>query len=365
MYEIGPLIQTDSISLLNSIYPAIRHSHAKYISDITEGIPLLLEIIGHQIKEGLYSAPEFVILTNKTEYIDPGNFHSFFYLLEILVLKLDPHLQKVFVTFKYKSHHESSILNDHFKMAKFGLFKFSSKNVQFEMHNVLIEFSFYFSQTHPELIQWQELITMEDFLTMLLLVSLTIVIGCISVTISKFVESCFKNEGELFVALFRYPFSIITFSYFLHVSLALFTDENVISSIENTILIYKSPFLLSILTIFLCSNASKKAFIKEAFTLIYVYVVHIAICVASGKNILSSPGCPMTYKVFPIPCFYILLVSYTSFILVNYLVQSVKTFRAALITIVFVSFLLCTYILTYRKPMKLDFLLVSCHSPNL
>ena len=332
MYELGPLISNDSIHFLSTIYPVITKAHAKYIADITQGIPLLLEIIGQQLKAGLYSTHEFVRLTNKTEHVDPTNFHSFFHLLEIPVLKIDTHLQKAFVNFKYIPYHDRSGPDNYFAIAKLGLLKLNttiSKEVKFEMHPVLIEFTEYFCEIHPELMQWSELLLIGDFavygklLTLISLkpMSLYIIVFYTAITL-VFVENLFVNQGFPVAGLLWY-LAITIFYHSLYLTFSLFTcGDKLFSSIEKILLRYQFPFVTSILTvvlIFKYSTAHKNTFTRGVLILsivsIYFNVLHVGYYLVTGDDIIliTLRDKTMIYKTFPLPFFATLSVSFTLF----------------------------------------------------
>ena len=99
--KLSPLSQRESLQLLSSLYPDVQQNSKLQLSNSAGGIPLLLEVLGSLLKEGVYEedlllkleATSILALVNNT-LTDSSNYYK---ILKAIFDSLDPDLKDTFL----------------------------------------------------------------------------------------------------------------------------------------------------------------------------------------------------------------------------------------------------------------------------
>ena len=146
--QVRPLDTHLSLDLLASVNTSSEA--ALHISNITRGIPLLLEFVYLQLVGDLYSAIELIQACRQSNVsIDPGNSTSYFPLLKILIQRVDVKLQVDFVRLGMNLQRDCLQTDSCSDLADLGLIKLTDtctkcadpNKTEFRIHRVLEEFA--------------------------------------------------------------------------------------------------------------------------------------------------------------------------------------------------------------------------------
>ncbi|XP_072036135.1 uncharacterized protein [Amphiura filiformis] len=194
-YNIPLMSQKSSVELLQHVHTNIIPEHAYYIADITQGLPILLDIIGHQLHSQLYLVTELrsylLVTTRQIGPIDPTIPSTIFQFLRT-ILDNKCNLTQNLVSFALEiddDGHDSKSKNDSLlELVDSGLLKFhfeSANYVEFHMQDFVRDFAGYLCENENNLSLCQKLLPMEPLLVVVGLGLMVNIMGRIIIRIKN------------------------------------------------------------------------------------------------------------------------------------------------------------------------------------
>ena len=151
--KLQPLDLHSSVTLVDLIHPKIRTPNSvaltKHIAEVTGGIPLLLEIIGHQLEQKVYRPDEFMDTINISNslHVIPSDHTTFYPLLTLQLSKISPSLLVHFLRTSCSMKAQDinfALCNNLLDLGYLKLYNGSTlREETFKMHDVLIKFVAY------------------------------------------------------------------------------------------------------------------------------------------------------------------------------------------------------------------------------
>ena len=181
------LTEPESHDLLNSLYPGLRENSVLQIAQKTGGVPLLIEIIGSLLHEGVYEEDELLSELEKANVLvivnSPENAYdlrNYYTLVKALFNGLDPNLQDMFIalgaiptSFNQQTANVVTKLSlqnkvDLYPLVQLNLlkrFKSATRERRYELHSIIREFSMLVAKEDPwwSLRQCTSSIIFEDY----------------------------------------------------------------------------------------------------------------------------------------------------------------------------------------------------------